>query len=72
MSEDRHVLHPLVSGENGRGFRLEIDEFIADNEMTNLFLVALSEMQKNSLRTLDNGEPDWLTYYSLASKWRSR
>lgn len=44
---------------------MEIDEFLADNEMTNLFLIALAELQKDSLR-LWNGKPDWLTYYSLA------
>ena len=67
MSDERYILKPLTSG-NGRGYRSEIDEFIADNEMTNLFLIALSEMQKDSLRKLPNGLPDWLTYYSLAGK----
>lgn len=64
MADDRYVLKPLTS-EGGRGPRLEIDEFLSDNEMTNLFLIALGEMQKDSLRKV-NGKPDWLTFYSLA------
>ena len=47
-----------------RGYRLEIDEFIADNAMTNLFLLALSTMQSNSVKEVD-GKPDWTKYYAL-------
>ena len=50
-----------------RGSRLEIDEFIADNDMTNVFLLALSALQKNSLQET-NGQPDWKKYYALAGK----
>lgn len=65
MADERYILKPLTNEDGRRGYRLEIDEFLADNEMTNLFLIALAELQKDSLR-LWNGKPDWLTYYSLA------
>ena len=66
MADDRYVLRPLPNKDGKRSYRLEIDEFIADNEMTNLFLIALSELQNDSLRLFD-GKPDWLTYYAVAS-----
>lgn len=67
MANERYILKPLTNEDGRRGYRMEIDEFLADNEMTNLFLVALAELQKNSLRLWKGtGKPDWLTYYSLA------
>ena len=45
--------------------RKEIDEFIDDNDMTNLFLIALSEMQQEDPNKKAKNE-DWSTYYSLA------
>lgn len=65
MADERYTLKPLTNEDGKRIYRLEIDEFLADNEMTNLFLIALAELQKDSLR-LWNREPDWLTYYSVA------
>ena len=68
MADQRYKLKPItnIDGKDPkRGYRLEIDEFLADNEVTNLFLIALAEIQKNSLK-LWNGKPDWLTYYSVA------
>jgi len=50
--------------------RLEIDEFLADNELTNLLLLALSEIQKEpSKAELEKRklEEDWWTAYSLSS-----
>jgi hypothetical protein len=67
MGDERYILQPLTN-DGKRGFRLEIDEFVGDNEMTNLFLIALSKLQENSLQTVD-GKPDWLTYYSLAGEY---
>jgi hypothetical protein len=64
MADDRYLLKPLAD-DGKRGYRLEIDEFMADNAMVNLFLLALSELQKNSLREI-NGKPNWLNYYALA------
>ena len=64
-ADDRYILKPLTNADGKRGYRLEIDEFLADNEMTNLFLVALAKLQQDSLREW-NQKPDWLTYYSLA------
>ncbi|KAI9845231.1 MAG: hypothetical protein M1837_004986 [Sclerophora amabilis] len=48
--------------------RLEIDEFLYDNDRTNLFLLALAEMQKEdpTKKSADNTE-DWWTFYSLSS-----
>ena len=68
MADERYILKPItnIDGKDSkRGYRLEIDEFLADNEVTNLFLIALAEMQENGLK-LWNGKPDWLTYYSIA------
>ena len=65
MANERYKLKPLTNEDGKRIYRLEIDEFLADNEMTNLFLIALMEVQKDSLRLWD-GKPDWLTYYSVA------
>ena len=56
---------------NDTRVRLEIDEFLADNELTNLLLLALSEVQKEpSKKELqDRGlEEDWWTAYSLSSE----
>ena len=46
--------------------RLEIDEFLGDNDMTNLFLLALSDLQKEAPEKAGKTE-DWFTYYSLSS-----
>ena len=60
------IITKLLPQLNGlaRGNRLEIDEFLADNAMTNLFLLALAAMQKDSLRRTNDG-PDWKKYYAL-------
>ena len=67
---DPYILKPLAKERNiERGPRLEIDEFIGDNVMTNLYVLALSDMQKNSLEEVTvNGKkgPNWLNYYGLA------
>lgn len=47
--------------------RLEIDEFLGDNEMTNLYLLALVEMFKED-RTRKGETEDWWTFYSLSGK----
>ena len=68
MADQRYILKPItnIDGKDPkRGYRLEIDEFLADNEVTNLFLIALAEIQKNSLKHWE-GDADWLTYYSVA------
>lgn len=47
--------------------RKEIDEFIDDNDMTNLFLIALLEMQQEDRKKkATDGTEDWWTFYSLA------
>jgi hypothetical protein len=77
MSEDSYVLTPLPE-DGRRGYRVEIDEFVEDNEMTNLFLIALSNVQKDSLEAVKVSEnkdsenkyiPNWLNYYAAAGKF---
>ena len=66
MAPDPIVTKPLPQlNDLTRGNRLEIDEFIADNAMTNLFLLALAAMQEGSLEET-NGSPNWMKYYALA------
>lgn len=49
--------------------RLEIDEFLADNDMTNLYLLAMAAMQlEHSEKSAANGNEDWWTFHSLACK----
>ena len=45
-------------------YRLEIDEFLADNAMTNLFILALEEIQHKPIEAVD--KEDWWTFYNLA------
>ena len=48
--------------------RVEIDEFLDDNDMTNLFLLALSEMQKEDPgKKTEKNSQDWWSFYSLSS-----
>ncbi len=65
-------------------WRLEIDEFLADTKMTNLFLLALEKMQKDGLGMLDAKELEmkkaglgpledkekvnWWTFYNLSGR----
>jgi hypothetical protein len=46
--------------------RVEIDEFIADHAMTNLFLLALRNMQLHKLQNPD--KEDWFSYYNLSGE----
>jgi len=65
-----NVVQFLVPSETR--VRLEIDEFLADNELTNLLLLALSEIQKEpSKAELEKRklEEDWWTAYSLSSEY---
>ena len=40
--------------------RIEIDEFIGDNALTNLFLLALEEMQKEDInKSVSQRNEDW-------------
>ena len=48
--------------------RVEIEEFLGDNDMTNLFLIALSEIQKEDPgKKTEKNSQDWWTFYSLSS-----
>ena len=66
-------------------WRVEIDEFLADTKMTNLFLLALEKMQKDGLGMLDAKELEtkeaglgplqakdkvnWWTFYNLSGRF---
>jgi tyrosinase len=65
---ERYLIKPLPNEDGKRGYRMEIDEFLLDNEMTNLFLIAFEALQKDSLRFFDKDKkkPDYLTFFSLA------
>ena len=45
-------------------YRLEIDEFLADNAMTNLFLLALEEVQHQPIEAVE--KENWWSFYNLA------
>lgn len=66
---DSGILTPLPD-DGTRGARLEIDEFCLDNEMTNLFLIALSSLQQKSLDPV-NGKPNWMNFYAIAGQVNS-
>jgi hypothetical protein len=63
---DSNILTPLPD-DGTRGPRLEIDEFCLDNEITNLFLIALSSLQQKSLDPVD-GKPNWINFYAVAGQ----
>ena len=44
--------------------RIEIDEFIADPVMTNLFLLALRSMQLQTIQKIE--DEDWFSFYNLS------
>ncbi|KAK6086913.1 tyrosinase [Seiridium cupressi] len=60
-----NTVFPLVQA-NPKAFRLEIDEFLADNALTNLFLLGLEELQKNSVKLAGTNDPNWWSFYSLS------
>ncbi|KAK4958258.1 hypothetical protein LTR10_004684 [Elasticomyces elasticus] len=65
QAQDANVVTAIISKPGKNAYRLEIDEFIQDNAVTNLFLLALDAMYKNSLSNKD-GSPNWWSYYSLS------
>lgn len=48
--------------------RVEIDEFIVDNVMTNLFLLALREMHDEKIKKASDPAEDWFSYYDVSGK----
>jgi len=49
--------------------RVEIEEFISDNELTNLYLLALEALQKeDATKSVAKKNEDWWTFYSLSGK----
>ena len=78
MDRDRYILKPLPDPDGKRGFRIEIDELIADNRAMNLMILALQYLQKDNMKEIDmknndsteiTSEPDWMNYYSLGSSF---
>ena len=77
VDASRYHLKPLINDpDEPRTPRLEIDEFIADNDALNLFLLALRAMHKDPLREVHvkrkgsahtRLEPDYLNYYNLGA-----
>jgi hypothetical protein len=49
--------------------RVEIEEFLGDNDMTNLCLLALEAMQKeDATKSVAKNNEDWWTFYSLSGE----
>lgn len=49
--------------------RVEIEEFIGNNEMTNLYLLALEALQKeDATKSVAKKNEDWWTFYSLSGE----
>jgi hypothetical protein len=63
-AQEKNVILPIPVLPTA--WRVEIDEFLADTKMTNLFLLALQKMQTDGLGTLENGKVDWWTYHNLS------
>lgn len=58
-AQAQNVVVPLGSNDL-RGFRLEIDEFLADDYMSNLYILALEAMQKEDItKSQKNISEDW-------------
>ena len=64
-AQEKNVVLPIPVQPTA--WRVEIDEFLADTKMTNLFLLALQKMQTDGIGTLENGKVDWWTYHNLSS-----
>ena len=66
------IVRALDPQENA--YRLEIDEFVQNKQMLNLFLLALEALQDNTVLkpSTNAGEEDWekywWSYYSIAGK----
>jgi hypothetical protein len=54
--------------------RVEIDEFVGDNAMTNLYLLALEALQQEDVNksVAKQNEEDWWTFYSLSGQLKYR
>ena len=67
LQEAQRNNHVAAIAPDPTRVRVEIDEFLDDNAMTNLFLLALAEMQKEDpTKRKANGNEDWWTFYSLS------
>tara|TARA_R110002003_G_scaffold2062_2_gene23939 strand:+ start:4398 stop:4802 length:405 start_codon:yes stop_codon:yes gene_type:complete len=66
MGSKSFALEPLGNDNGARGPRLEIDEFLMDNDMSNLFLQALRNLQLDSLKEVDGGM-NLLNHYALSA-----
>ena len=48
--------------------RVEIDEFIVDNAMNNLYLLAMRDMQLEQIKKIDDKTEDWFSYYDISGE----
>lgn len=69
QAQDGNIVLALAPRSGIKAYRMEIDEFIQDNAMTNLYLLAMDAMYKNSLTNKD-GSANWWSYYSLSGQSR--
>lgn len=66
-AQARNFVAPIVPDASKA--RVEIEEFLADNEMTNLYLLALEALQKEDVnKSVAKKNEDWWTFYSLSGK----
>ncbi|CAG8980482.1 hypothetical protein HYALB_00013118, partial [Hymenoscyphus albidus] len=64
-AQARNFVTPIVPAASKA--RVEIEEFIGDNEMTNLYLLALEALQKEDAnKSVVKKNEDWWTFYSLS------
>ncbi|KAL2047685.1 hypothetical protein N7G274_000727 [Stereocaulon virgatum] len=52
-AQEKNVVLPI--SVQPTAWRVEIDEFLAETKMTNLFLLTLQKMQTDGIGTLENG-----------------
>lgn len=71
-AQANNLVEPL-GRDDSRGFRLEIDEFLINNRMTNLYLLALEAMQKEDVTRLKaNNTEDWYETFPNSNRSRAR
>lgn len=65
-AQDKNIVLPILQ-VNEKAFRLEIDELLGDNALTNLFILGLAEIKKDSIKDPKTNEPNWWSFYSLGA-----
>lgn len=66
-AQAKNLVAPIVPDASKA--RVEIEEFLGDNEMTNLYLLALEALQKEDAnKSVAKKNEDWWTFYSLSGR----